>query len=126
MLILLGSDGKNLDSLVAKRFGHANYYIVFNSETETFSAYVNNHEGHNHDNLYGFLNIGVEVFIVGNIGPFAFEIINSPKTTVYLARRMMVKEAIEHFFKDDLTRLTGPTSKRSIKQGRHSHKHRNG
>jgi len=125
MLILLGSDGRNLESPIAKRFGHANYYIIFNTETETFNANANNDEGHNHNNLRVFLNKGIEAFIVGNIGPFAFDIINTPKTKVYLARKMMVKEAIENILKGDLIQLSEPTSKISIEHGHHSHRHRN-
>jgi predicted Fe-Mo cluster-binding NifX family protein len=126
MLILLGSDGNNLESLVAKRFGHANYYILFNSESQSFNAFENNDEGHNHDNLRNFLDKGVEVFIVGNIGPYAFEIINTPKSKVYLARKMLVREAIKKFIKGELLQLSEPTAKRSIDHGHHSHRHRYG
>jgi len=42
MLILLGSDGNNLESPIAKRFGHANYYTLFNTETLNFNAFENN------------------------------------------------------------------------------------
>ena len=126
MLILLGSDGNNLESSIAKRFGHANYYILFNSESQSFNALENNDEEHNHDNLRSFLDKGVEIFIVGNIGPYAFEIINTPKSKVYLARKMLVKEAIEKFTKGELLQLSEPTVKRSIEHGQHSHRHRHG
>ena len=124
MLILLGSDGNNLECFVAKRFGHANYYILFNSESQSFNAFENNDVGHNHDNLRNFLDKDVEVFIVGNIGPYAFEIINTPKSKVYLARKMLVKEAIEKFTKGELLQLSEPTVKRSIEHGHHSYRHR--
>jgi predicted Fe-Mo cluster-binding NifX family protein len=126
MLILLGSDGNNLESPIAKRFGHANSYILFNSESQSFNVFENNDEGHNHDNLRNFLDKGVDVFIVGNIGPFAFDIINTPATKVYLARKMMVKEAIEKFIKGELLQLSEPTVKTSIEHGHHSHRHRYG
>ena len=29
MKILLASDGKTLESSIAKRFGHANYYLIY-------------------------------------------------------------------------------------------------
>ena len=126
MLILIGSDGNNLESTIAKRFGHANYYILFNSESQSFDAFENNDEGHNHENLRIFLDKGVEAFIVGNIGPYAFEIINTPKSKVYLAKKMSVKEAIEKFIKGKLLQLSEPTVKRSIEHGRHAHRHRRG
>lgn len=126
MLVLIGSDGNNLESTIAKRFGHANYYILFNSESHSFNAFENNDEGHNHDNLRKFLDNGVEVSIIGNIGPYAFEIINTPKSKVYLARKMLVREAIEKYIKGELLQLSEPTVKRSIEHGHHSHRHRHG
>ena len=118
MLILIGSDRNNLDSPVAKRFGHANYFILFNTGTKNFETYENLAEEHNHDNLYDFLKRGVEVFIVGNIGPHAFEIINTPKSRVYLARKMSISESINRLISGELERLTEPTVKKSI-----GHKH---
>jgi predicted Fe-Mo cluster-binding NifX family protein len=120
MLILIGSAGNNLESPVAKRFGHANYFILFNTETKNFEAFENLNEEHNHDNLYVFLEKGVEVFVVGNIGPHAFEIINTPKSKVYLARKMSVSESINKFAGGELEHLTEPTVKKSIG---HKHEH---
>ena len=121
MLILISSDGNNLDSPVAKRLGHANYFILFNTDTKNFEAFENLVEEHNHDNLYDFLQKGVEVFIVGNIGPHAFEIINTPKSKVYLARKMSVSESINKFTSGELEHLAEPTVKKSIghKQDHH-------
>ncbi len=113
MLILLGSDGNNLQSLVAKRFGHANYFILFDTETKDIETYTNTVEEHTHENLQLFLNKGVEVFIVGNIGPHAFEIINT-KSKVYLARKMSIQKAIDKFSKGELKQINEPTAKRSI------------
>ena len=124
MLILIGSDGNNLESTIAKRFGHANYYILFNSESQSFNAFENNDEGHNHENLRNFLNKGVEAFIVGNIGPYAFEIINTNVSKVYLARKMIVREAIKKVIKGELLQLSEPTVKRSMEHKHHSHRHR--
>ena len=86
MLLLIGSDGNKLESPIAKRFGHAEYLIQYNTETKSFEAFTNNGEEHNHDNLQDYLDKGVEIFVVGNIGPHAFEIINTPKSKIYLAR----------------------------------------
>ncbi len=126
MLILLGSDGNNLESPIAKRFGHANYFILFDTEKKSFEAIKNIDEGHNHDNLRVFLDKGVEAFIVGNIGPHAFEIMSTPKSKIYLGRKILVREAIENFIKGELLQLSEPTVKKSIEHGHHSHRHRHG
>lgn len=114
MLILIGSDGDKLESLISKRFGHANYFIKYNTETKSFETIGNSEEEHNHDNLQKFIDDGVSAFIVGNIGPHAFEIINTQKSKVYLARKMSVQEAIEKYLKGELQQLTEPTAKKSI------------
>ena len=121
MLICIGADGNNLKSNVAKRFGHANYLIVFNTETKTFESILNNNEGHNHDNLQEYLDKGVHVFIVGNIGPNAFEILKSGGSKIYLARKMNAGEAVELFSEDGLKELLEPTLKKSIEHGEHEH-----
>lgn len=121
MLILTGSDGNNPDSAVAKRFGHANYLILFNTETKNFESFVNNNVGHNHQNLQEYLDKGVKIFIVGNIGPHAFEILKSAGSKIYLARKMKVEEAIEQYSGGGLRELLEPTAKKSIEHGRHDH-----
>ncbi len=126
MLILIGSDGNSLDSPIAKRFGHASYFIMFNTETKTYEAFENIAEEHNHDNLQDFLGNGVEAFVVGNIGPHAFKIINTPKSKVCLARKMSVSESITKFLNGELEHLTKPTVKKSIDHHRESDRHQGG
>ena len=123
MLILIGSDGNKLESPIAKRFGHANYFVLYNTDSKSFDAFENVDEGHNHENLQQFLEKGVEAFIVGNIGPHAFELVNTPKSKVYLARKMSVQEAIDKFLKGELELLTAPTAKKSIGHGKDDEHH---
>ncbi|MGK9369918.1 NifB/NifX family molybdenum-iron cluster-binding protein [Melioribacter sp. Ez-97] len=117
MKIIIGSDGNRLESPVAKRFGHAAYYIFYDSDTNSFESFANDVEGHNHENLEKFLEMGAQAFIVGNIGPHAFEMINTPRSSVYLARKMSVKEAIDNLLNGKLEMLKEPTAKRSIGHG---------
>ncbi len=114
MLILAGADGCGLQSQMARRFGHAAFFITYDTETKIVTTYENNSLEHDHSNLFAFLEKGVEVFIVGNIGPHAFEIVNTSKSKVYLARKMSVQEAIDKFSKGELKHLSEPTAKKSI------------
>ncbi|MFZ6033938.1 MAG: NifB/NifX family molybdenum-iron cluster-binding protein [Melioribacter sp.] len=118
MKIIIGSDGNTLESQVSKRFGRAAYYIFYDSDTNSFESFANEEEGHNHENLEKFLEMGIDAFIVGNIGPHAFEMINTPRSSVFLARKMSVKEAIENLLSGKLDKLNEPTVKRSIDHGR--------
>lgn len=123
MLIIVGADGNNLESPIAKRFGHAEYLIQYNTDTKSYEAFTNNEEEHNHNNLQEFLDNGVEVFIVGNIGPHAFEIVNTPKSKVYLARKISVQESIDKFLNNELKQLTESTVKQSIGHGNDENHH---
>lgn len=37
--IIIGSDRDNLESPIAKRFGHANYYLMYNTETKNLEVF---------------------------------------------------------------------------------------
>jgi len=114
MLLCVSSDGNNSESFIAKRFGHSNYLIIYDTETKKYEAQIYIHGGHNHDNLQKYLEKGVKVFIVGNIGPNAFEILKSAEGRIYLARKLTVVEAVELYSKGKLSELLEPTISRSI------------
>ncbi|HET54770.1 MAG TPA: dinitrogenase iron-molybdenum cofactor biosynthesis protein [Ignavibacteria bacterium] len=114
MLIAIGSDGKNLENKVAKRFGHAAYYIIYNTDDKSFKAMKNNDVDHTHAELSELLEKGVEVFIVGNIGPHAFELLIDGGAELYLARKMTVQEAIDKYGSGELEKLTESTVKQSF------------
>lgn len=125
MKLLIGSDEKKLDSKIAKRFGDAAFYLVYDTTDKSYNASKNTQEDEDHSNLAQYIEKGVEVFIVGNVGPHAFEAINTSTTKVYLARKMTVQEAIDNFNEDNLQLLTEPTVKNSIGHG-HQHGHGQG
>lgn len=47
MEILLAADGDNLESKIDKRFGEANYYLIYDTDSKTVEARVN--KGHDDD-----------------------------------------------------------------------------
>lgn len=126
MLILIGSEGKDLNSKVSMRFGHSSYFLIYDTETRSLETYENAGHSEKHEELRKLIEKGVEAVIVGNIGPHAFEAVNTPKSKVYLARKITVNEAIEKLLKGELQQLHEPTAKKSIGHGRewmHHHKH---
>ena len=114
MKILLATDGKTLESKIAKRFGHANYYLLYDQESKEIEARVNQGHDDNHSSLVDLANEGVMIFIVGNIGPNAFKVLNDKNTKVYLVRKFIAKEALNKFLNNELEELTTPTLKHSI------------
>jgi predicted Fe-Mo cluster-binding NifX family protein len=114
MKILLATDGNSLESFIAKRFGHANYYLIYNSELKDLDVRVNSGHDEEHSGLVNLTNEGITDFIVGNIGPNAFKVLIDKNTKVYLARKYKAKEALNKFLNSELKELTAPTLKRSI------------
>jgi predicted Fe-Mo cluster-binding NifX family protein len=121
MKVLIAAQGITLDSPVAKRFGHAPYYL--NVDLDSMQIQVIDNAEHHHDETHAIIpqmaENGVKVFITGNIGPHAFELTNSLNLQVALAREMSSQEALEKLQRGELEILTQPTLKRSV----HNHTH---
>ncbi|NOX17426.1 MAG: dinitrogenase iron-molybdenum cofactor biosynthesis protein [Chlorobi bacterium] len=119
MKILFAADGKTMDAPIAKRFGHAEYYLIFDDETNELTARENHGHDDNHSELIELVNEGVKTFIIGNVGPHAFKVLAGRNGKMFLARKLTVREALEKFKNDELEELTSPTLKRSIEGHNH-------
>ena len=116
MKILLATDGDSLKSKIAKRFGEAPYYLIFDSETKKTEARVNPGHDDNHSALIDLVNEGVLHYIVGNTGPNAFDILKNLGAKLYLARGLVAEEALNSFLNNEIEPLTKPTLKRPIRE----------
>jgi predicted Fe-Mo cluster-binding NifX family protein len=122
---LIAADGTTLDSAVAKRFGHASYYLYVDASTGQIQVIENtdhDHDDHNeesHDIIPQMVQQGADVFITGNIGPHAFDLVKSLNRQVAVARKMSVAEALENLQDGELEFLHAPT----VKQSFHNHRH---
>jgi len=114
MKILLGTDGNNLNSKIAKRFGHAKYYLVCDNNNKIIEAIHNPEHDEKHQVLIDAIENSVKIFIVGNVGPHAFSILNNDETKIYLARNITVEEALKKLADNKLDLLTEPTVKKSM------------
>ena len=121
MKVLAAADKDSLQSRIAKRFGHAPYYLLVDTENIECQVQKNEHSGENHEMIYDFAEQGVKIFLTGNIGPHAFDIIQSLGLKVALARGISVFEALEKLQLDELQILDGPTLKRSVHDHAHGH-----
>ena len=124
MKIMFATDGKVMDSKIAKRFGHAAYYIIYDTQDKIVDIRINNGHDDNHSSLVDLMDEGVTKFVIGNIGPQAFEVLRNGKAKIYLARKLNANEALEELLDNTLEVLKQPTLKRSIEP--HSHDHGEG
>ncbi len=124
MKVVIAANGPTLDSPVAKRFGHAPYYLMVNTATLQLQV-IDNNDHHDEADNHGqhdeshaivpqLVGQGVELFITGNIGPHAFELIHSLDRRVALARGMSASEALARLQRGELEILSAPTLKRSV------------
>jgi predicted Fe-Mo cluster-binding NifX family protein len=120
MKVLIAADGTTLDSKVAKRFGHAPYYLYVDSDTMQAQVIDNTeHHDETHTIIPQMSKQGVEIFITGNIGPHAFQLARSLNRQVVLAHKMLAREALEKLQEGELEILSAPTVKHSF----HDHAH---
>ena len=114
MKIFIGADSPELTSKIAKRFGHANYYLIYDLENQNLEIIENKEHDEKHQILFDAIKNNARVFIVGNIGPHAFDILNSGNSKIYLARKMTVEQALQKMGLNELELLTEPTVKKSM------------
>jgi predicted Fe-Mo cluster-binding NifX family protein len=114
MKILLATDGDSLKSKIAKRFGEAPYYLIYDSETQKTEARSNSGHDEDHSDLIDMANEGVLYYIVGNTGPNAFDILNKMGAKLYLGRGLEADKALYSFLNNEIEPLTKPTLKRPI------------
>ena len=122
MNVVIAADGPTLESRVAKRFGHAPYYLYVDTNAGQVRAIENtshDHDDETHAIISQMVQQGAEVFITGNIGPHAFALVRSLERQVALARKMSAAVALEKYQKSELEILKAPT----VKQSFHDHAH---
>jgi predicted Fe-Mo cluster-binding NifX family protein len=87
-------------------------------------------KNHEHDETHAIIphlaGQGAEVFVTGNIGPHAFQLIRSLNRQVALARRMPANEALDKLQWGELELLNAPTVKHSRHDLSGDHTHHSG
>ena len=116
MKILLTTEGETLKSKIAKRFGEAPYYLVYDSETKELETRINEGHDDHHQGLVDLVNKGVTHFLIGNTGPNAFNVLKKAGAKMYLVRHLTAKEALKKLLNSELEELTNATLKKPIRK----------
>ncbi len=99
MKICISSSGTDLDSNVDPRFGRCPYFIMYNSENDTFEYFENESRnamgGAGIQAAQSVINRGANTVISGNIGPNAFRVLAAANINIYSGVSGTVREAIE-------------------------------
>ena len=92
----------NLNSIVDIRFGRANQFILYDTESEKFIIIPNIQniqaaQGAGIQAAQIILNRGAQVLIAKNIGPKAFKVLEAVQIAIYLAQEGTIQENIEYY-----------------------------
>ncbi len=107
MKIFITSKGNSMDSMVDPRFGRAEYYIIYDTDTGEIISRENPHKQGRMAVGISFAQIaieaGVNAAISGNFGPNAFEVLRAAGIKMYRARDdQTVEEAVNALLKGEL------------------------
>lgn len=107
MKIFITSRGNSPESRVDPRFGRAEFYVIYDTETGEMTAGENPHKQGNMAVGISFAQIaleaGVEAAISGNFGPNAFEVLKAAGIRMYRAKDdQTVMEAVNSLLKGEL------------------------
>jgi predicted Fe-Mo cluster-binding NifX family protein len=102
MKIAVTSERTDLNSPIDTRFGRAKYFLVYDTEKNTYSAIdnkqnLNAEQGAGIQSAQNIINCGVDCIITGHCGPKAFGVLNKANVKVYLINGGTVKEALDAF-----------------------------
>ncbi|MGM0367354.1 MAG: NifB/NifX family molybdenum-iron cluster-binding protein [Actinomycetota bacterium] len=112
MIVAVSSTGTSLDSNVDARFGRCPYFIIYDTENDSFEHVENQARqamgGAGIQTGQMVANKGAKAVITGNVGPNAFRVLASAKLKVYSGVAGSVKDAIEKLKKGELDETSGP------------------
>lgn len=102
MIIAITSTGENLDSSFDERFGRSQYFIFFDTQSNSFKAKENKKnlqasQGAGIQSAQCIIDEGAEILITGNCGPKAFQFLRMVGIEVYLTKASTAKEALQHY-----------------------------
>lgn len=114
MKIAFTTTGKGWDAQVDTRFGRAIGFFIFSEESK-IEYYVSNEQnmkamgGAGVQSAQNIINLKIDALVTGNMGPRAFQILNSAGIKIYLAEEnLTIKEAYEAFKKNELKEVANP------------------
>lgn len=115
MKIAVTSHGENLWAPVDTRFGRADYFVLYDQETESWDCVPNKQNlqaahGAGIQAGQALAKTGANVLITGHVGPKAFRVLNAGQIQMYSLDDLTgsVEDALAAFQSGKLTEITAP------------------
>lgn len=109
MKILIASRGKNRLSEMPEKFGKAEYFVIFDTDTEKYTYIENKYKEASHgsgvNNVKEILSKGIDIIIVKKLGEKTSEILKFSKAEVYQGEGGYVFEEVEKYLNGNLKKL---------------------
>jgi predicted Fe-Mo cluster-binding NifX family protein len=124
MKIAITSSGQSMNDLLDPRFGRCSYFLLYDSETKTMKAVENKGQlsggGAGIAAAQQIIDEGVQVVITGNMGPNAFDLMETSEIKVYRSNSVPCQECVKLFLdgKLELIATSGPSHMGMGRQGR--------
>jgi predicted Fe-Mo cluster-binding NifX family protein len=112
MKIAITSLGETLDSPIDQRFGRTRYFVLFDTDTEEWSAHDNQQnlnaaQGAGIQAGQKVVELGADAIVTGHCGPKAFATLDAGGVKVYSGASGTVKESLDALSRGELTLANG-------------------
>jgi predicted Fe-Mo cluster-binding NifX family protein len=113
MKVAVTAQQEELDSTIDPRFGRAQYFVVYDTETDDTGAHSNEQnvqaqQGAGIQAAENVARLGAEVVLTGHVGPKAFHTLRAAGIAVCLGASGTVREAIEAYRQGKLQPVEQP------------------
>lgn len=116
MKLLIAADGPTLESLVAKRFGHALSYLTVDSDSKELLAVRSGGQVSRTMIIRAAATAGITTVITGGIGPQAYALLSTNNMRAVHAREMTAGEAVDKFSRGELKVLDVETLRQTAEE----------
>ena len=114
MKLAVTATGEELDSESDPRFGRCSYFILVDPETKDYEVIENSSKnargGAGVQAAQTLAEAGVDALATGNVGPNAFNTLDSAGINMYTGASGTVKDVIEDYYGENLSRANEPTA----------------
>lgn len=112
MKLCITSIGKEKDDLADQRFGRCPYFVIFDTEENSYKAVENNGvvspQGAGIAAAQQIIDEKVDIVITGHMGPNAMQLINGAAIKVYQGKGVTIEEEIKFLNEGVLTAIDQP------------------
>jgi predicted Fe-Mo cluster-binding NifX family protein len=113
MKLIISATNDNIDQAFNPRFGRSDYFILIETETKAWEAFVNpaaSAAGGAGPQAVQFITAkGAEAVISGRYGPSAFTALEAAGIKAYIANQGTVSEVLDKFLAGELKNVNAPT-----------------